>query len=239
MMKKLSIIGVLLISLLLSYGAAAEESSGAGASVAAGAAASQFSPLVAGAKVGLGFEWAARNKDAKDAMDAADIKNSAGFSGGGWLYVNYYLIPMLALQGGLGFVAKGTHFKGNQTVGFDHLWYKFAYMEFPLGAMLNIINIRITALLLIEVALTGKYKTKTGGVITTDKWGDSDWDNARRFNLGLRLGAGYAIPIGPVVLVPGVDWSTQFINVVDTPGDDAMRLMNFFFNVAVEYGLPI
>ena len=53
-----------------------------------------------GAKAGFGFEWAARNQDAKDTLNAigGDMRNSVGFSGGGWLYVNYWVIPMVALQ---------------------------------------------------------------------------------------------------------------------------------------------
>jgi hypothetical protein len=238
MMKKLTTVGVVLISLLLCYGVAAEEVADTQSAAVVTPAPAKFNPLVVGAQMGLGFGWAARNKDLIDAMDAAGLKNSIGFSGGGWLYVNYYFIPMLAVQGGLGFVAKGTHFK--EEPGSDNsLFYKFAYMEFPLGVKLNIINIRVTALMLLEVALSGKTKIQSGGMTVTEKWGDSEWNDIRRFNLGLRLGVGYAIPVGPVVLVPGVNWSTQFIDLYKQDIPEEFRLMNFFFNVSVEYGIPI
>ncbi len=205
----------------------------------------KFSPLVLGAQLGLGFQWSARNKDMKDLTD----EGSVGFSAGGWLYVNYYLTEMLALHGGLGFVGKGSHYKGEEDVEGQainyHIWHKLTYMEIPLGVKLNIKNIRLTALILLDFALTGKTKYKgevSGeGIEHKHKWEDDDWDNHRRFNLGLRLGAGYAIPIGPIVLVPGIDWSTHFINEYkgDDMGDAAILYMNFFFNVAVEYGFPI
>jgi hypothetical protein len=196
-------------------------------------------PLVVGAQVGLGFEWAARNSDLRDAMDGADTKNSIGFSGGGWLYANYYFSGMLAVQGGLGFVAKGLHFKTEQNGEELHVWSKFSYMEFPLGVKINVVNIRITALMLLDIALTGKTKLKMDDVTTEEKWEDADWDNFRRFNLGLRLGVGYAIPVGPIVLVPAMNWSTQFIDLYKDDIPEQMRFMNFFFNVSVEYGIPL
>jgi len=212
--------------------------------------------LAVGAKIGFGLEWSARNSDLRDVMDqgflfdvpganVGDVKNSAGFSAGGWLYADFWLLDMLALEGGIGFSGKGAHWKSTlsfmgQSIDTD-LWLKLAYMEIPLGVKLDFMNIRVTAHLLFNIALTGKTKTDVDGTVEDDKWGDADWDTFRRFNLGLRLGAGYAIAIGPIVLIPGVDWSTHFIDEIkdDDIEDYQVRWMDFFFNVAVEYNLPI
>jgi hypothetical protein len=55
----------------------------------------------------------------------------------------------------------------------------------------------------------------------------------------LQLGVGYAIPVGPVAIIPGVNWSMQFIDLYKNDIPEAFRLMNVFFNVSVEYGIPI
>lgn len=237
-MKQLSSIGGVFLYLLVSCAASADDS--AGSATPANNATPPSSQLAIGAKAGFGFEWAARNQEAKETIDAiaGDMRNSIGFSGGGWLYVNYWVIPVVAIQGGLGFAAKGSHFAAKDESMDVHVWNKLSYMEFPLGAMLKLAELRLTALLLLEVALTGNTRTKIDDTRNNVKWTETQWDNFRRFNLGLRLGVGYAIPAGPVTIVPGVDWSTQFINVIDTRGNEAMRFMNFFFGVAVEYGLP-
>jgi hypothetical protein len=214
--------------------------------------------LVVGAHMGFGFEWTARSAELRDAMDThfsiggmeafstSDVENSAGFTGGGGFYVNYYLLPFLALEGGLGFIGKGRHWKGN-VVFFGnlmegHVWTKLAYMEIPVGVTLNLRGFRLTTLLVLNIGLTGKTVTKFDGNTEDQSWGDNEWDVARRVNLGLRLGAGYAIPLGPVVIVPGVDWSTHFLNEYDdddVDDDIGVRFMTFLFKVAVEYTLPI
>ena len=248
-MKGLSTIFVICSFLLLSTGAQAQD---------AMAQVTSSGRLVVGAQLGFGLEWGARSKDFKDAMDegfgldipgaggSIDVSNSAGFSAGGWLYVDYYLIPLLALEGGLGFVGKGAHYKYEGDVGLFSVdgddWIKMAYMEIPLGVKLNFMNIRLSGLILLNIALTGKYKSADGNNSSETKFDDDDWDTFRRFNLGFRLQAGYAIPIGPIVLVPGVDWSFHFIDEFkDDDIDDKyqVRWMNFFFNVAAEFALPI
>jgi hypothetical protein len=83
------------------------------------------------------------------------------------------------------------------------------------------------------------------------KWDGDDWDHFRRFNFGLKLVLGYAIPIGPVSLVPGFCWSMHLINEYkDIPDEeeatqvggsrisyyDQARAINFMFRVAGEFG---
>ena len=213
--------------------------------------------LVIGAQLGLGMQWAARNDEIKKAMNDGemidipagggtfDVTSSAGFSAGGWVYVDYYLLPMLALEGGLGALGKGAHYKfKGDAFGFSVKgaeWIKMGYLEIPLGAKLDFQNFRVSALLLLDIALTGKYRIESGDNTEKRKFKDADWDVIRRFNMGFRLQVGYAIPLGPIVLVPGVDWSTHFIDEIkdDDVKEYQVRWMNFFFNVAAEITLPI
>ena len=208
-----------------------------------------------GAHLGFGFEWSARNEELRNNMDtslsfeglsASDVENSAGFTGGGGFYVNYYLLPFLALEGGLGFIGKGLHWQGRVSLFRNslegHLWMKLAYMEIPVGVTFHLSGFRLTTLLVLNIGLTGRTVVEFEGNTEDVSWGDDEWDSMKRVNLGLRLGAGYAIALGPIVLVPGLDWSTHFLNEHDEDdidGDIAIRFMTFLFKVAVEYRLPI
>ena len=64
-----------------------------------------------------------------------------------------------------------------------------------------------------------------------------NWDDMsiRRVNMGPRIVLGYAIPLGPVSLVPGASWSMHVISEFKE-GGDAARAMNIMFNVAGEFG---
>ncbi len=88
-------------------------------------------------------------------------------------------------------------------------------------------------------ALAGKSKSESGDTETEHKWDGDDWDNFRRFNMGPRIRVGYAIPVGPIAIVPGIYWSLHVLNenTGDNSDDYAMRAMNIMFLVAVEFGL--
>jgi hypothetical protein len=240
-MKALLSIGVLCSFLLASANANAEE-------------AAQKGDFVIGAQLGMGFEWGARNPELKDDMDDAgsifgltlgEVTSSAGFSAGGWFLADYYVLDLLALEAGFGFLEKGAHYKSEihtvvGTINGD-LWLKMAYMEIPLGVKFNIHNFRISSLLLLNIALSGRTKVKNDDNTSEHHFNDDDWDDWQRFNLGLRFGVGYAIPVGPIVIVPGIDWSFHFIDEIkndDVFEDEEVRWMNFFFNVAVEFPIP-
>ena len=247
-MKGLSTIWVICGLLVLCTGARAQETMVQVASTGR---------FVIGAQLGLGLQWAARNQDLREGMNegemidipagggSIDVSNSAGFSAGGWVYVDYYLLPMLALEGGIGVLSKGAHYKfEGEAFGFSvegAEWIKMAHMEIPLGAKLNFKNFRVSALLLFDITLTGKYKIESGDNTEKEKFDDEDWNTFRRFNLGFRLQVGYGIPLGPIVLIPGVDWSTHLIDEIkeDDFEEYQVRWMNFFFNVAAEFTLPI
>lgn len=184
-----------------------------------------FSPMVVGGQISMGIAHIiGDNNDAKPR-----------FAGGGLVYFDYYLSEMLALEAGLGMVGKGSRYEEGPA----EIKGKGLYMEIPLGVKLNIQNFRIGAFLAMYIGLTGKTKAEISGNESESDW---EWDHYRRFNLGPKISLGYAIPVGPVFIVPGMDWSLHLINEFkDMPDDfdDSVRSMNIMFNVGVEFPLPV
>jgi hypothetical protein len=161
--------------------------------------------------------------------DEAKIK----FAGGGMAYFDFYLMEMLAIEAGLGLVGKGARYDEGEVTGRA----SGIYLEIPLGVKLNIHNVRIGVFIALNLGLTGKTKMEMGGQESEDDW---DWDHYRRFNLGPKISIGYAIPVGPVWIVPGIDWSLHLLNeYYDMPSgfDDSIRAMNIMFHVGVEFAL--
>ena len=126
--------------------------------------------------------------------------------------------------------------------------YKLIYMEIPIAAKLNIHNFQATMGIAFWFALAGKTISETDDDTTTHKWdGDDDWDRVRRVNLGPRITLGYAIPVGPVFIVPSITWMFHLINDLDedeinddigpnSNEDFKARAMNIMFNVGAEFG---
>lgn len=211
-MKKLLAATTLLFAMALAGSAFAQEVAVSTAPTDGG-----FKPMVVGGAISMGM--------AHSIVDEGDPKPR--FAGGGSAYFDFYLMEMLALEGNLGMVGKGCRVE----VGDDDVKTKLIYMEIGLGAKLNIKGFRAALLVVPAIGLSGKYKTDNASQ-------DVDWDrdNIRRFNLGLKVGLGYAIPVGPIAIVPGLDWSIHLLNDYDGPGDAKARAMNLMFNVGVEFG---
>ena len=188
-----------------------------------------FKPAVVGVYISMGMaHW------------IGDVEGGEfRFAGGGGAYFNYYLSPIVALDMGLGFVGKGVRFKftggGEDT---DHR-LKLTYLRIPLGIKLNFSGIQAAVQWELAFALSGKLKTQSNVLDIETKISGDDWDenhlDIRRVNMGPRVVLGYAIPLGPVSLVPGASWCMHVINE-HTEGDDAARAMNIMFNVAGEFG---
>jgi len=222
-MRKTAFLGVVLAIGLFATGALAQE----GVAVTTDPVpAGDYHVMVVGGQMSMGMAHViGDNEDAKPR-----------FAGGGLVYFDYYLSEMLALEGGIGMVGKGSRDEGT-IMGTDYeAWAKIIYLEIPLGVKLNIQNFRIGAFLGLYIGLTGKLKTEAGSHTQEDDW---EWDHYKRFNLGPKISLGYAIPVGPVDIVPGLDWSLHLLNEYsDMPDDfdDSIRAMNLMFNVAVEFG---
>jgi len=159
------------------------------------------------------------------------------FAGGGGAYFNYYLSPIVALDMGLGFIGKGVRYKFTEGGEDTDLRIKLTYLRIPLGIKLNFSGIQAAIQWELAFALAGKLKTESNVLEIETKIKGDDWDdmNLRRVNMGPRVVLGYAIPLGPVSLVPGASWCMHVISEYKE-GDDAVRAMNIMFNVAGEFG---
>ena len=166
--------------------------------------------------------------------DSDSEEMRARFAGGFGFNYKFYLKSNMALAAGLDFVGKGGRNKEGDVTQKTYL----RCMEFPLGVVFEPIpNLQIGGALVISIALTGKEKEKEGDDSQVHDFNDDDWDNIRRFNLGPRLSAGYAIPVGPVKIVPGLMWELDLINAYKGDGDAAMRAVNLMLTAGVQYGL--
>lgn len=229
-----------------------------GASAQGAASDAGFKRFVVGGSFGFGMglvagdyeDLIAAREGADGMQDYTDTKPKFSFSFNA--YFDFYFSPMFAIEAGIGFLGKG----GKAEIDVDTGWYSFdatmwdrmTYMEIPIAFKLNIHNFQASIGIGMWIALSGETKAEDGDNSQTHEWNDDDWDWVHRFNIGPRIFLGYAIPVGPVSIVPGITWMMHLINDVDTdeieddvPGfpdadDIQVRAMNIMFNVGVEFG---
>ncbi len=171
------------------------------------------------------------------------------------VFIDFYITPMMAIEAGIGLIGKGGKAEIDINIpGFDMevtSWEKVTYLEIPIAFKINIKGFQASLGIGMWIALGGKSKWEDGYDARIHTWNDDDdddWDWVRRFNVGPRVFLGYAIPVGPIYIVPGVTWMMHMINDVDNeeiqddrpdfPGADEIQIrsMNIMFNVGVEYG---
>jgi hypothetical protein len=161
------------------------------------------------------------------------------FAGGGGAYIDFYLNPMLALEVGIGVVGKGYSYRGPYvgSVYCGTTTVRLIYMEIPLGAKLNIKNFQASLLFAPNFALWGKTTSDSNACPPSEHvWGDQQWGRYRRFNFGPKIVLGYAIPIGPVSLVPGFYWSMNLLDNNYPASYHGPHATNYMFRVALEFG---
>lgn len=167
------------------------------------------------------------------------------FGGAFGFSFNYFLLPFLALDGGIGFMGKGYRqkFSFNTPGSTEEYWRKIRimYMEIPLGAFIEIMQIQVGLYFVLNFALSGSTSDKQGGTITRTKFDNADWDALRRFNISPKLYAGYALPIklpfGTIYVIPGAEFSIHLINEYKGEINDnwTMRAVNILFRVGAAY----
>ena len=172
--------------------------------------------MAVGAYLGMGMSLAVGSD-----TDAFDPK----FAGGFGAYFDFYIMPMLALTGGMDFQNKGYRFDNGGDIRVSYF-----YLDIPLGAKLNINNFRAALMVSLNFALAGKYKS--------DEYESDveDWDNFRRFNLSPKIALGYGIPIGPITIVPGISWSMHLLKDAKDIPTDSIRNMLILFTAGAEFG---
>jgi hypothetical protein len=164
---------------------------------------------------------------------------------GGGAYFDYFFTDLIGIEAGMGFLNKGIRFSDGDA----RLKESIVYMELPILAKFTIKGFQISAGLALFVALSGRTIAKIDDRKDIQRWNGNDWDYIHRVNLGPKIVLGYAIPVGPVSIVPGMSWTIHFINDLnddkikeDYPfrnnTDFKMRATNLMFFVAVEWTLP-
>ncbi len=198
-MKKILVAAALLASLL----------------VATTVSAQATTKMAVGGYLGAGFSFAAG--DGPENYVGADRDDRTGkFSGAIGAYFDYYFIPMLGIEAGLGFISQGVHWKDDDVF----MKVRHFYMELPVMAKLNIKNFHVAAGLAFWFALSGKTSFDIGIADDEDTWSGDDWDYFHRVNLGFKFQAGYAIPVGPIAIVPGLQWNIHLVNDLNRPEID-------------------
>ncbi|MBN2802084.1 MAG: PorT family protein [Deltaproteobacteria bacterium] len=196
-----------------------------------------------GGYLGAGFSFAAG--DGPERVYVQDRNDRSGkFSGaiGGYFDINF--TRLVALELGLGFDSQGVRW----THGDNMTKVRVFYMELPVMVKFNIKHFQIGAGLQLSFALSGKDTVKTPNVTTESTWDGNDWDYFHRVNIGPKFQFGYAIPVGPIAIVPSISWSLHMVNDINRNAieDDwpvintdnyKMRFNNLLFNVAVEFGI--
>lgn len=165
---------------------------------------------------------------------------TARFAGGIGFNFSYFVLPYLALDGGLGFMGKGFRQQGN-TMFTEDLVIKtrITYLEIPLGAYFEYRNIQVGLYFVLNFAVSGRQSEKDGNSITRRDIPDVIWEDVRKFNLSPKIYAGYALPIklpfGTMYAIPGFEFSFHFINDYKGPLDSTMRAINFMLRIGVAY----
>ncbi|MBN2342259.1 MAG: PorT family protein [Deltaproteobacteria bacterium] len=197
--------------------------------------------MAVGAYLGSGFSFVAgEGYEETSLWDRSD--RTGKYSGEGGLYFNYYFTPIVGLEVGIGFMSNGIRFQGDNVTE----RVRIIHMELPVLAKFDIHNFRLAAGLAFWFALSGETKLEGGNTTTTTDWEDDEWAYVHRVNFGPKLYAGYAIPVGPLFLVPSLSFRVHLVNDMnrkeideDYPlvDEDALdfRFINLHFNFAVEY----
>lgn len=200
--------------------------------------------MVVGGRLSSGFAMVA-GQGYEDWMsdiffDLSRSDRTAKYAVGGDAYFDFYFRPMFAVEAGFGFVAGGIRFRQDD----DILKEAVTYMEIPVCFKVDYKHFQGSAGLVLFVALSGTTTVKDtdAGSETKTKWNNSDrWQYVHRANFGPKLSFSYAVPVGPVFVVPGISWSIHLVNDLNNdeiPGDQRynMRANNLMFNVGVEWG---
>ncbi len=156
------------------------------------------------------------------------------FTGGGALLVDFFFTDMIGIGSGVGFLGQGWRIE----IEGAEAKTKLLYLQIPLCLKLDIFGLVLGAGIGFDFALKGKTVAEYEGQEESEDWDDDMWDYHRRFNIAAKAMVGYAIELGPIFLVPSVDFSIHLLNNAQGDGvDETERHLNLLFGVAVLFGL--
>ena len=202
--------------------------------------------MVVGGNLSLGFAMAAG--DGYEEINDAPIIGSninrdnrtAKFATGGDVYFDFYFTPMFAVEAGFGFSTTGIRFS-------DGSWtHKVAMtqMQIPICFKVDFHHFQGAVGLALFVSLSAYTKDTVDNEEQKTRWEDEQWQYVHRANLGPKLSFSYAIPVGPVFIVPGISWFMHLINDIDNDevnndynldGVHNMRANTLMFNIGAEW----
>jgi hypothetical protein len=238
-MKRAIFIPTLLALLCFSAAATALEGPHGEKNMVVGAYLSSGFAMVAG----KGYENLSNDVFLGAALDRTD--RTAKYGIGGTVYFDFYFTSAFAVDAGIGFTAGGIRFKDADYTVKEAI----TYMEIPVCFKVDYKHFQGAAGLVLSVALSGRTTAKDQDTEVKRKWNNTErWQYYHRANLGPRLAFSYAIPVGPVYLVPGISWTMHLINDLDNDeihndnpqlSDSTrynMRANSLMLNVGVEWG---
>jgi hypothetical protein len=159
---------------------------------------------------------------------------SIRFAGGGGAYYNFYLVDIFGLHAGVGLMGRGLKASGiaNQSDD-EEQKIKILYLDVPLGIKLRLSHFQLALGASLDFALSGK------SVDPDYDFEDQHWEFwARRFNVGVWVNLGWAIPVGPIAIVLGFGFNMHLLDEVTMENaNNSVRPLNIMGNIGVEFGL--
>ncbi|MDF1547825.1 MAG: porin family protein [Bacteroidales bacterium] len=130
------------------------------------------------------------------------------------VFLDKDLIPLLDLRVGLEYSPKGTRFE------LDDLYIQgtYSYLEIPVQAKIKLGPVYALGGVYGAYALKGKSENNLLGVVVET---DVDFDNAemKRFDYGMKFGAGFQLGLGPLHAFAQVEYGIGLQNLNKGDGD--------------------
>lgn len=182
-------------------------------------------------KTRLGFTGGSTFSNYQEKTDGQDDngKSKIGMTAG--LIANFPAGKNFMIQSGAHWVQKGTR----DEEGSDKISLTVNTIEVPVNFLYNSSGFFIGAGPSISFAVSGKWKLKYGGQVTTvkAKFGNSDDDHMKGFDFGANAVAGYQFPEGFLIMA---NFNQGLSNLI--PGDaDNSKLKSHYFGIRLGYVL--
>ena len=133
----------------------------------------------------------------------------------GGVFYEKGLIPLLGLRIGLDYSPKGS----KEVKGSDYDQTTFNYLELPLLAKVKLGPMYALGGFYGAYALNGKSKFSLAGQTQNSDF-DFDKSKVKRFDYGMKFGAGLQFGVGPIHIFAQADYSFGLQNISKTSGQN-------------------